>query len=754
LLKLNNYKQLHIKFNTVKLSTILKIPNRFKIILMVLLMIISSKNNVIASGGDSISQKVNKIISQLTLNEKISMIHANSKFTTGGVERLGIPEWKMSDGPHGVREEINRYNWKPAGWVTDSATYLPTGTALAATWNTNLAYDFGKVLGSEARARGKDIILGPAINIHRSPLCGRNFEYMSEDPYLISKMVVPYIKGVQEQDVAACVKHFAFNNQEYERFKVNEEIDERTIREIYLPGFKAAVKEGNVLAVMSAYNKFRGHWCSENKYLLTDILKNEWGFKGVVISDWDGTHSTVDAALAGLDIEMGTNVDSYNDYFFADPLKTLVENGTVDVEVINDKVRRILTSMFKSKVFDKNRSHGEFATKNHFKISKKIAEEAVVLLKNKSHILPLNKSTIKSIAVIGENAIIKHGAGGNSSGVKTKYEITPLEGLKNYLSDEIKINYAKGYKSTTAFVSQREIIDTSEQNSDFKLKLRKEAVVAASNSDVVIMFLGLNHYYDVEGLDRKDMFLPYEQDKLVEAVLKVNKNVIVFIIGGSPVDISNWVDEVPVIVQGWYDGSEAGNVFAEILFGDVNPSGKLPFTFPKKLEDSPAYKFGDFPGKGSEVEYKEGVFVGYRYFDSYNVGPQFAFGHGLSYTSFKFSDISLDKKNIRQGEDLKVSVKIKNTGDVIGSEVVQLYIEDCEASVKRPKKELKGFSKVKLVPGEEKTITFNINEKMLSFYDVKSNGWKSEPGKFLIHIGSASDDIKLTAEFELLSALN
>jgi len=546
--------------------------NQFKILLMVVIMTTYSISNLFADDQLTLSEKVEKILSELTLEEKISMLHGNSKFTIAGVERLGIPEWKMSDGPHGVREEINRHDWEPAGLDTDFSTYLPAGTALAATWNPDLAYKFGTVLGREARGRGKDIILGPGINIHRTPVGGRNFEYMSEDPYLITRMTVPYIKGVQEQDVAACLKHFALNNQEFERFRVNVIVDERALREIYLPGFEAAVKEGEVLTVMSAYNKFRGKWCSENPYLLTDILKNEWGFEGVVISDWDGTHSTLDAALAGLDIEMGTNKEDYDEYYFANQLKEAVEEGKVKLNIIDDKVRRILTAMFKSKVFDSSRSSGEFASERNFALARKVAEESVVLLKNQNNILPLAEDQIKNIAVIGENAIAKHAAGGGSSGIKTKYEITPLEGLTARLKNKVEISFAQGYKTTTTFDWAAGVEDTSEVDAAFKINLRNEAVDIAKEADYVIMFMGLNHHFDMESVDLKSMQLPYEQDELIKEVLKVNEKVIIVLIGGTSIDMSNWVKEVPAILQGWYAGSEAGNVFSDILFGDINPS--------------------------------------------------------------------------------------------------------------------------------------------------------------------------------------
>ncbi len=729
-----------------------KIANRIKftIIILIVLTMVTTSNISNAQNADSDNERVEQLISKLTLDEKISMLHGNSKFTIAGVERLGIPEWKMSDGPHGVREEIERDSWDVAGWDNDFSTYLPVGTALAATWNPELAYQFGEVLGREARARGKDIILGPGVNILRTPLCGRNFEYGSEDPYLVTKMVVPYIKGVQEQDVAACVKHFALNNQEFERFKVNIEVDERTMREIYLPGFKAAVEEAGVLTVMSAYNKVRGKWCSENKYLLTDILKKEWGFPGVVLSDWDGVHSTYDAAIAGLDIEMGTLVDNYKDYYFADALKKAVLDGKIGIEVIDDKVRRILTSMFKSNVFNKERSKGEYISDRNFAVAKTVAEEAVVLLKNKDNILPLKENEITTLAVIGENAIVKQAAGGGSSGIKAKYEITPLEGLKNKLGDKVKINFAQGYKSTTTFDWADGVHDTSEVDAPYKTKLKNEAVEIAKDADYVIMFVGLSHHQDMESVDRPDMNLPYGQDQLIKEVLEKNKNTIVVLISGSAVDISQWGANTPAIIQGWYAGSEAGNVFADILFGDVNPSGKLPFTFPKKLEDSPAHKFGDYPGVDLNVEYKEGIFIGYRYFDTYDVEPEFAFGHGLSYSTFNYNSIKINDTKLSRGNQLEVTVKVENSSSIAGSEIVQLYIEDVSASVKRPKKELKGFKKVFLNPGEIKEVKFIIDESMLSFYDVSSKMFKAESGQFKIILGSASDDIRLTEEFELL----
>jgi beta-glucosidase len=698
--------------------------------------------------GKMIEAKIDQLIAKMTLKEKVSFTHGNTKFTIPGVERLGIPSWHMSDGPHGVREEIKPHVWEAAGWTTDSCTYFPTGTALTATWNPELAYRFGQGLGAEARAREKDVILGPGINLLRTPLNGRNFEYMGEDPYLISKMVVPVIKGVQENDVAACLKHYAINNQEYMRFKINEIVDERTLREIYLPGYKAAVMEGGVYTVMSAYNKFRGVYCSENSYLLNDILKGEWGFDGVVISDWDGTHSTVGAALGGLDVEMGTNnKDSYDDYYLADPLMEAVENGEVPENVLDDKVRRILRIMFRTGAFDKNRQKGAFTTPDHFQRARKVAEEAIVLLKNENNTLPLKKDQYKTIAVIGDNATREHAYGGGSSHLKAKYEVTPLEGLRNKLGDSVNLVVAQGYEKTTTFSWDKPLSDTFDPKQ--AAAMRKEAVKTAKSADLVLYFGGLNHDYDTEGWDRPDMKMPYEQDKLIDELIAANPNIVVVLTGGSPMEMHQWLDKVSAVVLGWYAGSESGNVLADVLFGDINPSGKLPFTFPVKLEDSPAHAMNAYPGDDDLNEvYSEGILVGYRWFDTRNVEPQFAFGHGLSYTNFTYSGLQVSPEMKADGQ-AKISLKVKNSGDRAGAEVVQLYIHDVEASVMRPVNELKGFKKVFLQPGEEQEVSFQIGSDALSFFDEKRGSWNAEAGSFEVRIGSSSRDIRLIAGFEL-----
>lgn len=713
----------------------------FNIVIFGLLFIgCADKSAQVLDDTHSISERVEDLLSKLTLDEKISLLHANTKFNVGGIDRLGIPPLAMSDGPHGVREEVKPHSWDPAGWTTDSASYFPTGTALSATWNPQLVYEFGKALGQEARARQKDVILGPGINIMRTPLCGRNFEYMGEDPYLITRLVVPYINGVQEQDVAASLKHYVLNNQEYERSSINVEVDERALHEIYLPGYKAAVQEGRVMTVMAGYNKFREAWCAENKYIISDILKGDWGFKGLVMSDWDGTHSTVLAANAGLDVEMGTTVDDYDDYYFADPLLAAVKAGDVAETTIDDKARRVLSVMFELKMFDNDRLKGSFTTPEHFEIARKVAEEAVVLLKNKDQLLPLDRDKINSIAVIGDNAKRQHAAGGGSSGIKALYEVTPLMGLQNKLGDAVQINYSEGYKRSSEFSWSEGFIDSFD--TDTARQWREDALAIAKESDIVIVFGGLNHDFDREGADRRDMKLPYAQDRLISEIVAVNPKTIVVLISGSPVEMP-WIKNVPAVIQGWYAGMEGGNVFADVLCGDINPSGKLSFTFPKQLADSPAHKMNNYPGEDLTVNYQEGILVGYRWFDTKIIDPLFAFGHGLSYTQFDYSDLEITPDLKNTGEFI-VSVNIKNSGSIAGKETVQLYIEDLESSLQKPKKELKEFAKVELQQGETKQLKFKLDHPAFSFYDIESGKWKMESGEFRIHVGSSSRDIRLT----------
>lgn len=689
--------------------------------------------------------KIDSLISLMTLEEKVSLLHGNSKFANSGVERLGIPEWNLSDGPHGVREEIQKHSWDPAGWTNDSSTYFPTGTALAATWNPELALGTGEALGEEARFRGKDVLLGPGVNIHRSPLCGRNFEYMSEDPVLTAAMCVPYIKGVQSKDVAACVKHYALNNQETNRTTVDVQVSERALREIYLPAFKAAIEEGGVYTVMGAYNKFRGVYCCENKYLLKDILRDEWNFKGVVISDWDATHSTVDAALNGLDLEMGTDVANYEDYYFSKPLIQAVKDGLVSEAVVDEKVGNILRVMYKTKILGADdRKEGSYNTPEHYQAAFNVAKESIVLLKNSKNLLPLDQNRIKSVAIIGDNATRKHCEGGFSSGVKAKKEVTPLEGIKNLLGESVKINFSQGYEKTSKLNNFDLIADNT-----LNEELLKQAVASAKTSDVAIIFAGLNHDYDTEGGDKPDMILPYQQDVLIKAVSKVNPNTIVVFHAGSPIDMSSFSNEISTIVWGWLNGSEGGNAMAQMLFGKFSPSGKMPFTLPVRLEDSPAHALNSYPGINHSVTYTEDLLVGYRWFDTKNIKPLFAFGHGLSYTHFKVSNVTVNKEVFGKDEKAIISLNIQNDGNYDGAETLQLYAHDVESSVMRPFKELKSFKKVFLHKGEEKTLQLELDVNDLAFYNDKTNAWDLEPGDFELMLGNASNNIFETIQIQI-----
>lgn len=686
-----------------------------------------------------IETKIDSLMSQLTLEEKVRMIHASSAFTSGGVERLGIPELSMSDGPHGVRHEHGR-DWVKDEGVRDSSTYLPVGTALAATWNPDLGYAFGSVLGSEANYRDKDIILGPGLNIIRSPLNGRNFEYLTEDPYLNARMTVGYVKGVQDQGVAACAKHYVANNLEYEREKVNVEMSDRALREIYLPGFKAAVQEGGTYTVMAAYNKFRGDYCAHSEYLLDTILKMEYGFDGAVISDWNAVKNTMEAVHAGIDLEMGSdlpmlatgNVD-YGKFHLGDTVVTLVNNGTVDEALIDQKVRRLLRTMYRVNAFGE-RAAGAYNTPEHQAVARKIADEAIVLLKNEGAILPLDAAAAQSVAVVGANATRKHAGGGGSSQVKAFYEVTPLEGLQKLLADQAKISYAEGYVVEKGGTSNSDLIAA--------------AVAQVSQADVAIYIGGYIHgysdewndnAYDAEATDKPDMLLPFGQDELIEAVLAANPNTIIVLMGGGPVDMQRWQGQAKTIVQAWYPGMEGGNALADILFGNTNPSGKLPMTFPVQLEDSPAHTLATTGFESLEQNYTDDIFVGYRYFDSYEVAPAFAFGHGLSYTTFTYENLSVEKKD----NSVVVRLDLSNSGDRAGAEVVQLYVHDQDSSLPRPAKELKAFQKVELAAGASQQVEMVLQEDAFSYYDDTKGGWVLEPGTFTIMVGGSSRDIRL-----------
>lgn len=562
-------------------------------------------------------KRIEKLIKKMTLEEKVGLLHGNSKFYVAGVERLGIPEWSLSDGPHGVRAEINRHDWAYAGWTNDSASYFPTGTAFAAAWNPELAYRRGEVLGEEARWRKKDVLLGPGVNIIRSPLCGRNFEYMSEDPYMNSVLAVAYIKGLQSRDVACSVKHFAVNNQETNRTTVDVECSERALREIYLPAFKAAVQEGGALTVMAAYNKFRGEFCAENNYLVRKILRNEWGFDGVYVTDWGAAHSTVPSMEAGLDLEMGTLIDKYEDWYYANPLIEAVKSGKIPMSLVDEKVGDVLRVMIKTNVLDpkKRFGPGSMNTKEHQQATYDAAAEAIVLLKNQNNLLPLDFSSIKSLAVIGDNATRKHSNGGLSSEIKAVYEVTPLEALRAKWGDKVDIRFAQGYEKLSTFV---EGSNNGQSSGTFSSKtqesdaLLKEAVEVARTSDVALLVCGLNHDYDTESFDRLNMDIPYGQVELIQEVVKANPRTIVVMIAGSPLNMAAVDICSPAIVWAWFNGMEGGNALVDVLSGKVNPSGKMPFTTPVSLDQSPAHALGNFHGRDLKVNYEEDILVGYR----------------------------------------------------------------------------------------------------------------------------------------------
>lgn len=691
-------------------------------------------------------KRIEKLIKKMTLEEKVGLLHGNSKFYVAGVERLGIPEWSLSDGPHGVRAEINRHDWAYAGWTNDSASYFPTGTAFAATWNPELAYRRGEVLGEEARWRKKDVLLGPGVNIIRSPLCGRNFEYMSEDPYMNSVLAVAYIKGLQSRDVACSVKHFAVNNQETNRTTVDVECSERALREIYLPAFKAAVQEGGALTVMAAYNKFRGEFCAENNYLVRKILRNEWGFDGVYVTDWGAAHSTVPSMEAGLDLEMGTLIDKYEDWYYANPLIEAVKSGKIPMSLVDEKVGDVLRVMIKTNVLDpkKRFGPGSMNTKEHQQATYDAAAEAIVLLKNQNNLLPLDFSSIKSLAVIGDNATRKHSNGGLSSEIKAVYEVTPLEALRAKWGDKVDIRFAQGYEKLSTFV---EGSNNGQSSGTFSSKtqesdaLLKEAVEVARTSDVPLLVCGLNHDYDTESFDRLNMDIPYGQVELIQEVVKANPRTIVVMIAGSPLNMAAVDICSPAIVWAWFNGMEGGNALVDVLSGKVNPSGKMPFTTPVSLDQSPAHALGNFPGRDLKVNYEEDILVGYRWFDTKGLPVVYPFGYGLSYTTFNYSNLNTDKKTYDQADTIQATFTLTNTGDREGAEVAQLYVSDPVCSVMRPVKELKGFKKVFLKPGESRRITLDIPVSSLAFYSEAQSQFVVEPGEFILQLGASASDI-------------
>ena len=689
---------------------------------------------------EQIREQAQEILKKLTLDEKIGMIHGAALFQTAGVERLGIPPLKMSDGPMGVRQEFEPANWKTIDHTDDYVTYLPCNSALASTWSRDLAYAMGSVLGEEARGRGKDVILAPGVNIKRSPLCGRNFEYFSEDPYLTKELAVPYIKGVQLWDVAACVKHFAANNQETERLWVDVDIDENVLREIYLPAFHDAVTKGDAYTIMGAYNKLYGEHCCQSDFLLRKILREEWGYDGVVISDWGAVHDTKEAAESELDIEMSVTYD-FNDYFMANPLKKKIEAGEIAESVVDKKVLHILMLMIRLHMLDGKRKSGAYNTPEHRATALSGARESFVLLKNEKNRLPLKKEALKKVLLVGENAECIHSNGGGSAEIKALYEISPLMGLKTHLGGNVEVSYAQGYcreekkeegdanwQETSlengGGSTKEEAVKTVDKALEEKRKaLRGEAVRLAADYDTVIYIGGLNHDHDSEGNDRKDMKLPYEQDILIQELFKVKQDMIVVLLGGSPVEMGAWIDQADTLLWGWYAGIEGGNALADVLLGNVNPSGKLPETFYKTHLDCSAHAVGEFATEKT-VSYKEGIYVGYRYNEKEGIVPQFPFGYGISYTTFAYRDMKVDRAKH------EVSCYVKNTGGVDGAEVVEVYRLAKKGS-DAPVKELKGFEKVYLKAGEEKQVTVSVEEE-------------TEDRNYVI--GSSLTDIRLRQE--------
>ena len=815
----------------------------------------------------SVETDVEAMLAKMTLPEKVSLAHASGKFHINAIERVGIPEMWLSDGPHGVRHQIERNTWESAGWTNDHATYLPHLTSVAASWDKDIAALHGQVLGAEARERKKDFILGPGVNLARLPLYGRNFEYMGEDPILAAKLVVPQILAIQENDVAATVKHYALNTQELNRTGVNAKPDERTLREVYLPAFEASVKEANVLGMMGAYNEYNGTNANQSKHLVMDILKGEWGYKGVLLTDWNVDINTYDAAVNGLDLEMGTAVDDYQDYFLARPFLEMIQSGKLPESLADEKARRILRVQHTIGMYDENRLPGARNTQAHQDAARKIAAEGIVLLKNdvvgKKAVLPLDKNQVKNILVLGPNADTKHGTGGGSSEVKSLYEITPLQGLKEHFGEDVNItvmrarsskltSIASDYvesrhwtgtaawnisyfndKARTKLRNESWIVDSkfaakqgedtqyitmtgkikplvsgehelqAETLGDFQLSVNGKVVIshqqsaksntaqltslnkamqltagesydfeikydgsdnfvlgwnapgelftpeadyiaAAKKADAVIYFGGLSHADDRESIDRLDMKLPNSQDEIIGKLLKANEKTVVFLVAGSAVEMP-WVEQANAVVWGWYGGMEAGRAFADMLTGVVNPSGKLPITLPVNLEDTAPIALNDY----NEVEslYTEGVFIGYRWFEQQNIKPIFSFGHGLSYTDFTLSDIKLSSSKVKGDEKLMVTANVTNTGSVEGAEVVQLYLHDKEASVDRPVRELKGFAKVNLAPGEQKTVSIELTKRDLSFWDINTNDWLAESGEFEVQLGNSLDNIALTGSF-------
>ena len=723
-------------------------------------------------------KQIDGIIKQMTLDEKVEMLHAKFMFVSAGVERLGIADMIYADGPFGIREEMQPKGWMGLGWETDKATFFPTGSALAATWSPELAYSYGTGMAKEARLRGKDMILGPAINIQRIPTGGRTYEYLSEDPFLSSKLAVGYTKGVQDNGVAACIKHFALNNQENNRGTVNVIIGERAMREIYLPPFRATVEEGDAFGFMSAYNKVNGWWCAENDILLNKILRQDWGFAGMVISDWGGTHSTVQSVKAGLNVEMP------DQKYMGKALIDSVKAGLVSEEVINLRVREILRVRLAIKPVPANEANKEMTSQPaQQKIAYQVASKSIVLLKNDG-VLPLQLKNKPVIAVVGANATQIMGSGGMGAGVKTLYEVTPLEGLKNRIGDKAEIIFVKGYEPVVFSYADmfkkktpEELEKQAQEKQVIAEKLTKEALEVVAKANLVLFVGGDNRAVETEGSDRKDIFLPSGQDELIKKIAAVNPNIVTVLTSGAPNDLNVVNPLSKALLISWFNGSEGGNALADVLVGNISPSGRLPFTLPVKLEDSPAYALGNYPQDAksadifanlvSETEsaekakerikrdakntavYSEESLVGYRWFDTKNIKVMYPFGYGLTYTTFQYANLKTNQEKYGKGDVIVVSVDVKNTGKTTADEVAQVYVHRVNPSVEWPEKELKAFSRVTLNPGESKIVKLEIPVKSLQYWNEKKQAWDDDLCKIQVLVGASAGDIKLKKEITL-----
>ena len=706
-----------------------------------------------------IDERVADALSRMTLEEKVAILHAQSKFSSPGVPRLGIPELWCTDGPHGIRPEVKWDEWDQAGWTNDSCTAFPALTCLAATWDKEASALYGKSIGEEARYREKDVLLGPGVNIYRTPYNGRNFEYMGEDPFLAGEMCVPYIQGVQKNGVAVCLKHFALNNQECNRHTADVDVDDRALYEIYLPAFKKGVEEGDAWSIMASYNLYKGQHLCHNKYLLDDVLKGEWKFDGAVISDWGGACDPDQAAAYGLDLEYGTWTDglttkgktSYDSYMLADPYLERLRDGRASLKTLDDKAGRVLKLIFRT-AMNRKKPFGSINSPEHLAAARQIGADGIVLLKNDaaadgSKVLPVDLASAKKILVVGENAIKMMTVGGGSSSLKVKHEVSPLEGIQAAVGNNAEVIYERGYVGSTSNSYNGVTSGQDLSESRTEEQLIADAARAAADADVVLFFGGLNKdsHQDSEGTDRIAYGLPYNQDAVIEALAAANPNLAVCLVSGNAVAMP-WVGQVRSIAQCWFCGSEAGNSIADVIFGKVNPSGKLPFTFPVRIEDSPAHALGAYTC-GKDVHYKESIYVGYRWFDTKGIRPLFAFGHGLSYTEFEYGEVNVSPKVSANGV-LKASVKVKNIGSRDGKEVVQLYIGEENPLLERPTKELKAFEKVSLAPGETKTVKFEIPVSDLAYFNADTHSWVLDSGhKFTAYFAAASDDVRGTADF-------